>query len=192
MNLESWPLPDCLVIEKQQKMVELVSKFRDTIDGLKAKLHKLQAKANDLNAALVQQNMDNALGLFEKRADKLRQRALAVRDIFKKIKKAGEDMDGNHTDDENDFVEALQEEMPAVETEMKNTLAKIDYIDQLIARLKKDRDVETMGVLKTEVDQATRNVEEKEHLAAKLEPEIVQWDPLGKLIRRDEELDYVE
>ena len=29
-------------------------------------------------------------------------------------------------------------------------------------------------------------------MAAKLEPEIVQWDPLGKLIRRDEELDFVE
>lgn len=110
-------------------MIELVSKFRETIDALKARLHKLQDKANALNAALVQQNMDNALGLFEKRADKLRQRALAVRDIFRKIKKAGEDMDGNHTDDENDFVEALQEEMPAVEEEMKNTLAKIDYID---------------------------------------------------------------
>lgn len=163
-----------------------------TIEALKARVHKLQAEANDLNAALVQQNMDNALGLFEKRADKLRQRAVSVKAIFKKIKKAGEDMDGNHTGDENDFVEALQEEMPAVESEMKNTMAKIEYIDQLIDRLKKDRDVETMGILKTEVDQATRNVEEKEHLAAKLEPEIVQWDALGKLVRRDEELDFVE
>ena len=41
-------------------------------------------------------------------------------------------------------------------------------------------------------DVATKMVEDKEQLASKLEPEIVQWDPLGKLVRRDEELDHVD
>ena len=34
ITLESWPLPDCHVIEKQQKMIEQVSAFRATIEAL--------------------------------------------------------------------------------------------------------------------------------------------------------------
>lgn len=52
--------------------------------------------------------------------------------------------------------------------------------------------MDIIDTLKSELDQAARNVEDKEHLAAKLESEIVQWDPLGKLVRRDEDLDYVQ
>lgn len=100
-------------------------------------------------------------------------------------------MDENHTFDENEFVETLQAEMPNVEAEMVETMDRIDNIDQLIERLRTDRNNETMDVLNNELDQTTRNVEEKEHLAAKLESEIVQWDPLGKLVRRDEDLEFV-
>ena len=34
-------------------------------------------------------------------------------------------------------------------------------------------------------------IEEKELLLGKLQPEIIQWGPLDKLIRRDEELQHV-
>jgi hypothetical protein len=48
-----------------------------------------------------------------------------------------------------------------------------------------------MNRLKGEVEIASKMVEDKERLASKLEPEIIQWDPLAKLIRRDEELEFV-
>jgi hypothetical protein len=100
-------------------------------------------------------------------------------------------MDGNHTDDEIDFVEALAEEMPTVDQEMAACAERIDACEQLLAQLRTDQSVQTMNQLKAEVEIAGKMVDDKERLAGKLEPEIIQWDPLGKLIRRDEELEFV-
>lgn len=85
-----------------------------------------------------------------------------MRAILMKIKKAGEDMEENHTFDENEFVETLQQEMPNVEAEMGQTLDRIDTIDQLIERLRLDRNSEIEYQLNNEIDETTRNVEEKE------------------------------
>lgn len=63
----------------------------------------------------------------------LRDRAVTVSELFAKIKKAGEEMNGNQTDDEIDFIEALAEEMPAVEREMDSCFAKIDECERLVA-----------------------------------------------------------
>lgn len=41
-------------------------------------------------------------------------------------------MDGNESGEENDFVEALTEEMPVVEQEMADCLSKIDECDELL------------------------------------------------------------
>ena len=35
-------------------------------------------------------------------------------------------------------------------------------------------------------------IDDKESLAGRLEPEIIRWKPLAKLIRRDEELQFVQ
>lgn len=114
-KLEIWTIQDCLDIETQEKKVAMLSAFRDRIAEQVELLKSTSGDVNDLNALLFRQNMANALNLFVKKTAKLRERALAVEELFKKIKKAGQDMDGNHTDDEIDFVEALAEEMPTVD-----------------------------------------------------------------------------
>jgi hypothetical protein len=48
-----------------------------------------------------------------------------------------------------------------------------------------------MTALKEVEQVASKMVDDKERLAGKLEPEIIQWEPLHKLIRRDEELEFV-
>ena len=47
-------------------------------------------------------------------------------------------MDGNHTDDEIDFVEALAEEMPTVDQEMAACAERIDACERLLAQLRSD------------------------------------------------------
>jgi hypothetical protein len=47
-------------------------------------------------------------------------------------------------------------------------------------------------VLKTEVDDASTKVDQCEGLVNKLENEIIEWDALKKLCRRDEELGEIE
>lgn len=49
-----------------------------------------------------------------------------------------------------------------------------------------------MKLAKSEVDDATHKVVESEGLVVKLEQEIIEWNALRKLIKRDEELDEVE
>jgi hypothetical protein len=61
----------------------------------------------------------------------------------------------------------------------------------LLLKLRRDQSVETMTKVKVEIESAGEMVDEKERLASKLQPEIIQWGPLDKLIRRDEELQYV-
>jgi ribosomal protein S7 len=96
-------------------------------DQLKA----VQGDVDDLNAMLLAHNLKSAMGLYEARIKQLRERALAIKDLFAKIKKAGTDMDGNHTEDEIDFVEALAEEMPTVDEEMGACLDKIDECERI-------------------------------------------------------------
>ena len=82
-------------------------------------------------------------------------------------------MDGNHTDDEIDFVEVLAEEMPTVDEEMAACNTRIDNCDRLLEQLRVDQSVETMNQLKAEVEVAGKMVDDKERLAGKLEPEII-------------------
>jgi hypothetical protein len=45
--------------------------------------------------------------------------------------------------------------------------------------------------LKSKVDIASENVEESEALVTKLEKEILEWNALKKLIKRDSELEEI-
>ena len=65
----------------------------------------------------------------------------------------------------------------------------MDEIEQIIENVHQTRDKETMKTLRSKIESAEDMLEEKESLHAKLEPEIIQWDPQDKLTRRDEELD---
>ena len=46
--------------------------------------------------------------------------------------------------------------------------------------------------LKQSTENVAKMVEEKEQLALKLESEIAQWYPSDKLLRRNEELEYIQ
>ena len=100
-------------------------------------------------------------------------------------------MDGNHSDDEYEFVNALKAEMPVVDDELVKLVMKVDDIEEIIDNVHQTRDKETMKTLRSKIQNAEELLEEKESLLVKLEPEIVQWDPQDKLTRRDEELDFV-
>lgn len=119
-------------------------------------------------------------------------RALAIQTKLKKIQKAGIEMDGNESEDENEFIEVLYQEMPAVLKEMDEAIDLIKDCEDMLEQLKTNKSVELMKKLQAGLNDAEQKVEHKEVLSGKLEPELTQWDPHGKLERRDQELDYVE
>jgi hypothetical protein len=119
-------------------------------------------------------------------------RALAIQTKLKKIQKAGIEMDGNESEDENEFIEVLYQEMPSVLKEMDEAIDRIKDCENMLEQLKLNKSVDLMKKLQTALNDAEQKVEHKEVLSSKLEPELTQWDPHGKLERRDQELDYVE
>lgn len=137
-KFETWTQVECMNIDRQEVKIREIGHFRDTLEEEFANLRGTQLEVDELNGLLLAQNLKSAIGLYEARIKKLRERALDVKDLFSKIKKAGKDMDGNHTDDEIDFVEALAEEMPTVDQEMSLCIAKIDVCDKLLLQLKSD------------------------------------------------------
>lgn len=69
-------------------------------------------------------------------------------------------MDGNTTaDEEEEFIEALQDEMPKVFKTIEEDLVKLDAIDVQLEEVKETKNIDTMTQLKKDVDEATKKVE---------------------------------
>lgn len=97
------------------KIITEVNDFRLRIKKLNGKLKKAAEKLGELNDKLVQQDIDNALKIMEKKNGKLRERLAETEEALKKIQKCGDEMDGNTTHNEEDeFIDALKDEMPDV------------------------------------------------------------------------------
>lgn len=137
--------------------------------------------------------MENSADLLGLKAQELRERLQASKKNLQNISKAGEDMDGNTSNKEEDeFIDALKAEMPEVFENIETTLNLLLEIEKLVGEVKKTMSVEKMTDLKEKVNIASENVEESESLVQKLEKEIVEWNAQKKLCRRDQELDEIK
>lgn len=170
-----------------------VREFKIRVYESMQKLQDLEDLTSELNNKLIQQDMDNATVLLTKKSQKLRERLIAAQKGLKKISNCGDDMDGNTTHNEEDeFIDALKDEMPEVFKNIDMNFEQIDGIDVLLKTVVETRDIEKMSLLKKEIDDANNKVEQSEGLVVKLENEIVEWNAFKKLCRRDEELQEIE
>lgn len=120
----------------------------------------------------------------------LTERLLESLEHLEKIAKCGKEMDGNASDgDEDEFIFALAEQMPEVFQGIEKTKDLLQASEDLAKETKMTLNLEKMADLKDKVNRATENVEESESLVIKLEKEIMNWNPVQKLCRRDEELE---
>ena len=102
-------------------------------------------------------------------------------------------MDGNTTaTDEDEFVETLKGEMPDVFINIGLNFQQIDLIDGLVKEVEISKDDEKIKQAKSEIDIVLQKVIDSEGLVIKLEQEIIEWNAIGKLVKRDEELDEIE
>lgn len=137
--------------------------------------------------------MENAAKLLGKKASQLRQRLQVAKDELNKITMCGDEMNGNTTqNEEEEFIDALKEEMPEVFKNIEGNFEQLDKVDDLVQEVLNTRDIETMQELKTLVDDAALKVDQCEGLVNKLENEIIEWDAHKKLCRRDDELAEID
>ena len=98
-------------------------------------------------------------------------------------------MDGNTTlQEEDEFIDALKDEMPEVFRNIDLNFDQIDDIEKLLKQVIDTRNIQKMAELKKEIGEATVKVEQSEALVVKLENEIIEWNAFKKVCRRDEEL----
>jgi hypothetical protein len=104
--------------------------------------------------------MDNAIKILTKKHFKLRERLQDAKKDLTQIKNCGEDMDGNTTNNEEDeFIDALKDEMPEVFKNIVFNFEQLDEIESLIQEVIKTKDLEKMQTLKQGVDDASNKVE---------------------------------
>lgn len=86
-------------------------------------------------------------------------------------------MDGNtSTNEEEEFIQALNNEMPEVLDNIETNLGLLIEIEKLVPDVKQSVSLEKMNDLREKVEIATENVEESEGLVIKLEKEILEWN----------------
>ena len=100
---------------KNQPIIKEVREQKETILDINRRLKEIEDLLHELNNKLVLQDMNNATKLLEKKAGKLRERLNIAQGELDKINKCGGEMDGNCSNqEEEEFIEALKEEMPEV------------------------------------------------------------------------------
>lgn len=191
-NLEAYTEKDIFGPDNA-KIVTEVRNFKEKIADTNRRLKELDDIMRELNNKLISQDMENAAKLLGQKADNLRKRLEVAKGELEKIGECGEQMDGNTShQEEEEFIDALKEEMPEVFKNIEGNFEQLDKIADMIEEVLKNREIETMQDLKGQIDDAQTKVEQCEGLVNKLENEIIEWDAHKKLCRRDEELGEID
>lgn len=186
--MEKYTQKDFLSLKNYVIIVE-VREFKGRIDESFERLKEIEKLMAQLNHELILQDMENATKILNKKIAKLRERLTATKNLLQKIHKCGEEMDGNTTvNEEDEFIDALKDEMPEVFKNIESNFNQIDGLEFLLKEVIETQNIDKMKVLKKEVDDATNKVEQSESLSTKLENEIIEWNVVKKLCTRDEEL----
>jgi len=191
-RLNRYGQEDFLSYENAPIIVE-VREFKAKIADAIQRLKELDDLTNELNTKLIMQDIENATKLLDVKNKKLRERLIQAKKELEKINKCGDDMDGNCSrNEEEEFIEALKDEMPEVFKNIEGNFEQLDKIEDLIKEIQQTKSIDLMQNLKSEIDDASSKVEQCESLVNKLENEVIEWDALKKLCRRDEELEEID
>lgn len=126
---------------------------------------------------LIKQDLDNAVKLLGRKAEKLKDRIAYTRNLCSKIDKVGDELDGNTSNnDENEFIEAINDEMPSILGKLSEDEQQLDDILKKLAILEKSKNPDELVQIKSQFDDLVNSVDEHEDLANRLECEIIEWN----------------
>jgi hypothetical protein len=141
-SLERLKSKDFLEYKTSPKIIQEVREFKARIQESDDKLSKLRILMDKLNNELIKQDIVNATNLLTRKAEKMRERLAAAKEKLGQIQGCGETMDGNTSHiDEEEFIEALKDEMPSVFTKIEGNLRQIDKIENLIQKVRETKDI---------------------------------------------------
>ena len=132
-TLERYQQKDFYTHPKVIDIIVEIREFKARIQQSNMKLQDLQQLLDEINSDLIKQDMENASSLLGKKAAKLRERLEQAKKDLQQIADCGDEMDGNTTHSEEDeFIDALKDEMPEVFKNVDANFDQIDLIDKLL------------------------------------------------------------
>lgn len=110
-----------------------IRKFKAEIEDANERLKEVEGLENELNNMLILQDFKNAVKLLEVKSGKQRIRLETARAELVKINVCGTQMDGNTShNEEEEFIDALGDEMPEVFKNIDGNFDKLDNIDLML------------------------------------------------------------
>lgn len=168
------------------ELIRKLHRYKDNIDESNIKLKEVEDILQEVVKKLTELDMENSLDLLSLKAQELRQRLQESHANLKKISNSGVEMDGNTSNnEEEEFINALKNEMPEVSENIDTTLKLLKEIEKIVVEVKQTLNTDKMMDLKDKVNIAQENVEESENLVNNLEKEILEWNAQKKLAKRD-------
>ena len=124
-------------------IIKEVRKFKEEIESANDRLKDIEAMESELNSMLILQDFKNAIKLLETKSIKLRHRLEVARADLVKINNCGNQMDGNTShNEEEEFIDALGDEMPDVFKNIDSNFEKLDNVDRLMESVKQSQYIE--------------------------------------------------
>ena len=102
-------------------------------------------------------------------------------------------MDGNVSDSNEEYlVQSMKTEIPSNMQILKKVKKDISHIEETIKKLQKKKDFNKMDEVKQKIKETDSILQNFEELATQNKLNIVQWNALKKLCKRDKELNEIE
>ena len=175
------------------EIINEVATQKENIAKLRMKTEHVNSTMDSLSKILEAQDQENALKLMKKKLDKLKERLTSYKSKLSQISQAGKEMDGNTSNDgEDDFIGALDDEMPVVFENIEKNFKQLEVLQAQYNQMLKKPDGDLLKKMGKDLDGVLTNVNQTEVLVNKLENEIVEWDTPKKLIRRDVEVEAIQ
>lgn len=142
--MEKYNSKDFLSLKNYTIIIE-VREFKARIDKSFERLKEIEKLMAKLNHELILQDMENATKILNKKIAKLRDRLTATKNMLKKIHKCGDEMDGNTTvNEEDEFIDALKDEMPEVFKNIEQNYEQIDGLEYLLKEVIETQNIDKM------------------------------------------------
>jgi len=144
-ELDALKPQDFVDFTKNDVYVKKTRELKHLINDHELRLKEIEEVNKEVVRSLAEQDMENSVDLLQIKAQTLGEQLAEAKKHLTLISTSGEEMDGNISNpEEEEFIEALKNEMPDVFDNIENTELLLNEIEKLVQEVKKTLDVDIM------------------------------------------------
>lgn len=145
--------------ENAQSPISEVRQLKNLIKSTNTNIDNISNLIANLGGGIITADLKNGTSVMEKKAASLFERLKNVKSQLRKIDDCTKDMDGDGSGaEEEDFIEALREEMPDVMARINDSFESIDDFNGCIKKLRKNPTHADMQKLKNALEEVSQSI----------------------------------